>query len=343
MKIQTIAWVDNKVRIVDQTRLPNEFKYLFLKTTAEVFKAIKTMQVRGAPALAAAGALGVVLAAYQYRGYKLEHFRNRLKEAINYLRGCRPTAINLGWALMRMQAVLDENRYKSIPEIKSAFLKEAKKIIAQDRLVCRKLAEYGARLIKNGDRILTICNAGILATIDYGTALGVMYQAASKGRRFKVFACETRPLLQGARLSAWELKKNSIDVTLIFDSLAATLMHQKQIDKVFVGADRIASNGDTANKVGTYSLAALARCHGIPFYVAAPLSSIDTNIRTGDEIPIEQRSPLEVTHNFFRKPVAPKGIKVLNPAFDVTPHKLITAIITEKGILQPPFGKKQIA
>jgi methylthioribose-1-phosphate isomerase len=239
-----------------------------------------------------------------------------------------------------MRKVIDNNNNNSTERIKSALLKEAREVMKEDRITCRKMAEVGSRLIKDGDSILTICNAGILATIDYGTALGVIYRAKEEGKKFKVYACETRPLFQGARLTIWELKKKGIDATLICDSLAATLMRKKQITKVFVGADRIARNGDAANKVGTYNLAVLANWHGIPFYIVAPLSTFDLAIKTGNDIPIEERSPFEVTHNFFKKPIAPAGVRVLNPAFDITPHKLITAIITEKGILWPPYKSR---
>jgi len=332
MSIQTIAWKRDRIKIIDQTRLPNELRYTYIKDVRQLFQAIRSMKIRGAPALAAAGALGVVLAAHQSRLRSKTQFRRQLKRVIEYLGSCRPTAVNLFWGLGRMQEVLDKNRDKSPDVLKSFLLIEARQIIEQDRIACRKMAKAGSRLIKNGDKILTICNAGILATIDYGTALGVIYQAKRAGKRFSVFACETRPLLQGARLTTWELKKKGVSVRLICDSLAATLMRKKQITKVLVGADRIARNGDVANKVGTYNLAVLANWHGIPFYVVAPLSSFDRQIKTGKDIPIEQRSPLEVTHNLFKCSIAPRGVKVLNPAFDVTPNQLITAIVTEKGL-----------
>ena len=332
-KIQTITWENNRIKIIDQTKLPNEFKYIYIKDIPRLFAAIKSMKIRGAPALAAAGALGVVLAAHNCRLKDLDRFKKKLNQTIHYLGSSRPTAVNLFWALDRMSEIVNANRLHSVEKIKSALLNEALNIIQQDRLTCRQMAKKGARLINNGDRVLTICNAGILATIDYGTALGVFYQAKQQGKKFSVFACETRPLLQGARLTAWELKRNGIDVTLICDSLAATLMRNGQIDKVFVGADRIASNGDVANKVGTYNLAVLAKWHHIPFYVVAPLSTFDPAIKTGRQIVIEKRLESEVTHEFFKKPVAPSGIKVLNLAFDVTPHNLVSGIITQKGIL----------
>ncbi|MFH1339098.1 MAG: S-methyl-5-thioribose-1-phosphate isomerase [Candidatus Omnitrophota bacterium] len=334
MKIRTIDWKKNRIKIIDQTKLPGEFRYVYIKNVRQLFDAIKSMKIRGAPALAAAGALGVVLAAHRSRAKNGRQLKRGLEQVIRYLGSSRPTAVNLFWALDRMRKAVDDNKNDSPARIKSALLKEATDIMEEDRLACRKMAEIGSRLIKDGDRILTVCNAGMLATIDYGTALGVIYKAKEKGRKFKVYACETRPLFQGARLTAWELKKSGIDVTLICDSLAATLMRKKQITKVLAGADRIALNGDAANKVGTYNLAVLADWHGIPFYIVAPLSTFDPAIKTGKDIPIEERPALEVTHNFFKRPIAPSGIKVLNPAFDVTPRRLITAIITEKGILK---------
>ncbi len=335
MRIQTITWEKGRIKMIDQTKLPNTLRYIYIRDIHQLFRAIRSMRIRGAPALAAAGALGVVLAAYKSRLKSSRQLGEKLEQVIRYLGRSRPTAVNLFWGLKRMEAVLDKNQDNSVKRIKSALFEEAMGIIEEDRITCRRMARAGARLIKNGDRILTICNAGILATIDYGTALGVIYQAKKQGKQFRVFACETRPLLQGARLTTWELSKNGIDVSLICDNLAATLMRKKQISKVFVGADRIARNGDVANKVGTYNLAVLAHWHHIPFYVVAPLSTFDPAIRTGRDIPIEERSPLEVTRTLFKKAIAPSQVKVLNPAFDVTPHQLITAIITEKGIFKP--------
>lgn len=332
MRIQTIAWEKNRIRIIDQRELPGKLKYVYISNVHQLFEAIKSMRIRGAPALAVAGALGVVLAAYRSRTKSCGQLKRELEQVIRYFSRSRPTAVNLFWALGRMRKVIDKNKNNSPQILKSALYEEAMKIIEEDRITCRQMAKIGAKLIKNRDKILTICNAGMLATIDYGTALGVIYKAKEEGKKFKVYACETRPLFQGARLTAWELKKNGIDITLICDSLAATLMRKGKISKVFVGADRIARNGDAANKVGTYNLAVLADWHRIPFYIVAPLSTFDPAIKTGSDIPIEERSPFEITHNFFKKPIAPAGVKVLNPAFDITPHRLITAIITEKGI-----------
>jgi methylthioribose-1-phosphate isomerase len=236
-----------------------------------------------------------------------------------------------------MRALAVENQNKPLLIIKRLLFEEAQKIMEEDRIACRRIGLYGAKLIKKNDNILTICNAGILATIDYGTALGVIYRAQAQGKRLKVFACETRPMLQGARLTSWELMQKGIDTTLICDSMAATLMQQGKIDVVIAGADRIAANGDSANKIGTYSLAVLAKYHRIPFYIAAPSSTFDLKIRSGEGIPIEKRSREEVTELFFKRPIAPRSVKVFNPAFDVTDNNLIRAIITEKGIIRSPY------
>ncbi len=236
-----------------------------------------------------------------------------------------------------MRAVAGKNKGRGTAAIKKLLLEEAGKIIESDKISCRKMAAYGSSLIKNKDSVLTVCNAGILATIDYGTALGVLYRAKEEGKKIKVFACETRPLLQGARLTAWELKQKGLDVTVICDNMAASLMQQGKINKVIAGADRIAANGDTANKIGTHSLAVLSKYHKIPFYIAAPVSTFDLGAKSGKDIPIEERDPREVSELLFKKVIAPRGAKVFNPAFDVTPHNLISAIITEKGIIRPPY------
>lgn len=340
MNMQTIAWVKNKIKIIDQTELPNKFKYIYIRDLRQLEAAIKTMKIRGAPALAAAGALGLLLAAQNSRAKNIRQLKSKIEEASKYLAGSRPTAVNLFWGLKRMLRALEQNKGTSLEKIKYALSQEAKKILAEDRAICRQIGEAGWRLIKDNDKILTLCNTGMLATVDYGTALGIIYRAKEKGRRFGVYACETRPLFQGARLTTWELKKNGIDTTLICDNSAATLMRKKVISKVFVGADRIARNGDTANKVGTYNLAVLAKWHTIPFYIAAPISTIDFSAKSGKDIIIEERSDFEVTHNFFKRPIAPAGIKVFNPAFDVTPYQLISGIITEKGLFLPNALKK---
>lgn len=339
MDLRTIDWVDGRIKIIDQTRLPGEFKYIYIDNTEELWKAIKVLMVRGAPALGAAAGLGVYLGIKDLKSRDFVSFYRALNKVIDYLGSSRPTARNLFWGLERMRRAALKNKLKPIAVIKKELLKEALAIIEEDRVACRKIGYFGAKLIRKNDTILTVCNAGILATIDYGTALGVIYRASQEGKKIKVFACETRPLLQGARLTTWELSKKGIDVTLNCDNMAATLMAQGKIDRVIAGADRIAANGDSANKIGTYSLAVLSRYHKIPFYIAAPSSTFDLTLKSGADIPIEQRSSNEVTDLFFKKPVAPKGLKVYNPAFDVTPAELISAIITEKGIIKPPYIK----
>jgi methylthioribose-1-phosphate isomerase len=340
MTIQTIAWKNNAVKIIDQTRLPGEFRYVYIRHLKDLWRAIKTLQVRGAPALGAAAGLGVYLGIKDCEARSFDAFARELDAVMRYLGSSRPTARNLFWGLERMASVAVVNRSKSVAQIKKLLFEQAMRIIEEDRRTCREIGAYGSALIKNGDTVLTVCNAGILATIDYGTALGVLYRAKEKRKRFKVFACETRPLLQGARLTTWELKQKGIDVTLICDNMAATLMRQGRIDKVITGADRIAANGDTANKIGTYSLAVLARYHKIPFYVAAPASTFDLSKKSGQDIVIEQRPAEEVTTFFFKKPIAPAHVPVYNPSFDVTDHALISAIITDKGIIPPPYRQR---
>ncbi|MFH1655460.1 MAG: S-methyl-5-thioribose-1-phosphate isomerase [Candidatus Omnitrophota bacterium] len=336
--IPTIEFKNNSVKIIDQTKLPTSLRFVYCKDVESLWKAIKTMQIRGAPALGVAGAFGVYLGIKDFKGKSYRGLLKRLYAVIKYLVSSRPTAINLFWALERMKKVALKNIKQPVKKIKMLLLKEARLILEEDKLLSRKLGEVGSVLIRKNNRILTICNAGALATVDYGTALAVMYTAKKQKKKIKVFSCETRPLLQGARLTTWELKRNRINVTLICDSMAASLMKQRKIDKIFVGADRIASNGDVANKIGTYSLAVLAKYHKIPFYVVAPFSSFDLRLRTGQGIPIEQRADEEVT-TINNKRIAAYGTKVYNPAFDVTPHQLISAIVTEKGIIRPPFNK----
>jgi len=339
MDIRTIEWKNNSIKIIDQTKLPREFRHIYIKDLRALWTAIKELKVRGAPALGAAGALGVYLGIKNSRARNFAEFNQELQKKAKYIASSRPTAVNLFWGIERMCNVAARNNNKPLSAIKTLLFKEAQKIIEEDRWACRRIGHFGAKLIKDKDTVLTICNAGILATIDYGTALGVIYKAKEAGKRLKVCACETRPLLQGARLTAWELRKKGIDVTLICDSMAATLMQQGKIDKVIAGADRIAANGDTANKIGTYSLAVLSHYHQIPFYIAAPASTFDLSMETGRDIPIEERKDKEITELFFKRPITAKGVKVFNPAFDVTPHHLITAIITDKGIIRPPYGK----
>jgi len=334
--MKTIEWRKNKLRIIDQTRLPTGFVYLDLEHLQQVWWAIKKLKVRGAPAIGIAAAFGVVLGMRNTRARGFSQFKKRLDHVTGYLRRSRPTAVNLFWALERMEQKAAEHATSTIAGLKKVLLKEAIEIMREDMCTCRQMAGFGAKLIKNKDTILTHCNAGSLATADYGTALGVLYQAKNEGRKFKVYADETRPLLQGARLTTWELMRGKIDVTLICDNMAAHLMEYGLIDKVIVGADRIAANGDAANKIGTYSLAVLAKFHRIPFYIVAPGSTFDFCLKSGKDIPIEQRDPEEVRRVFGRQ-VAPRKVKVYNPAFDVTPHQLITAIVTEKGIFKKPY------
>jgi methylthioribose-1-phosphate isomerase len=299
-----------------------------------MWAAIKRLKVRGAPAIGVAGAFGVLLGIKNAKAGSYKVFKNKMDSAIRYLASSRPTAVNLFWALERMKKCAQKNAAKPLGQVKKMLLEEAFSIMREDQEVCRRMASFGSRLIKNGDRILTHCNAGGLATVDYGTALGVLFKAKKDGKRIKVFVDETRPLLQGARLTTWELMKEKIDVTLICDNMAASLMAKGEIDKVFVGADRIAKNGDAANKIGTYSLAVLARYHKIPFYVVAPMSTFDFKLSSGRKIPIEQRGADEVRQILGRK-IAPRNVRVYNPAFDVTPARLITAIVTEEGVLRP--------
>lgn len=342
MNIQTIKWEggmtspNGKLKIIDQTKLPGELVYLECTKPEEVAEAIKALRVRGAPAIGVAAAYGVVLGAEaQTCGAEArtcsgkEHPSNNIDETIKLLAGTRPTAVNLFWALKRMEECARKNQ--GVSDLKAVLLQEAIRIHEDDRLKCQKMGEYGASLIKDGDTILTHCNAGALATGGMGTALAAIYTAKAQGKKIKVFADETRPLLQGARLTTWELMQAGIDVTLICDNMAAAVMKQGKINLVIVGADRIAKNGDVANKIGTYGVAVLAREHNIPFYVIAPTSTFDLSIEDGSQIPIEERNSEEVTHGFGRQ-TAPSGVKVYSPAFDVTPHRFIKAIITENGI-----------
>ena len=332
--VKTIDWKDNSVILIDQTKLPDEELYLKISDYRELADAIKKLKIRGAPAIGIAGAFGVCLGANQSRIEKYDAFKKELEVIIQELAATRPTAVNLFWALDRMRAVLKNNR--DMPTIKKLLLDEAFRILEEDKKICRKIGEHGAALLKDGDTVLTHCNTGALATGDFGTALGTVYTAVEQGKKISVFADETRPLLQGARLTTWELKKANIDVTLICDSMAAFVMKKGWVDCVMLGADRIAANGDTANKIGTYNLAVLAKFHQIPFYVVAPTSTIDLNINSGKDIPIEERAAEEITFGFGKR-TAPENIKVYNPAFDVTPFELITEIVTEEGIFRAPF------
>ncbi len=338
MPIETITWKNGKIRYVDQTKLPGGLKFVNCGDLRRLWKAIRSLEIRGAPAIGIAGALGVLLGAMNSKAKNSTGFFGELNANVKYLASSRPTAVNLFWALARMESVARVNSGKEISEIKKILLKEALRIIAEDKKSCRAMARHGAALVRRGDTILTHCNAGGLATADYGTALGVLFESKRQGKRIKVYADETRPLLQGARLTAWELMREGIDTTLICDNMAASLMSKGKIDKIFVGADRIASNGDAANKIGTYSLAVLAKYHRVPFYVVAPLSTFDFKLKTGADIPIEERDADEV-RTVFGYVIAPKNVKVYNPAFDVTPNSLISAIVTERGIFRKPYVK----
>ena len=334
---QTVSWQEGWIRLIDQTQLPERLVYRDCHNVTQLWSAIRTLQVRGAPAIGIASALGVAMAAHQSKAHTSKEFEQELLQAIEYLRSARPTAVNLFWATQRMKKVLEDSRDVELEERKKVLLATALRILEEDKEICRRMADFGSTLIpREGARVLTHCNAGGLATADYGTALGVLFRAHEQGKEVEVYAGETRPLLQGARLTTWELKQAGIPVTLICDNMAASVMNQKRVDLILVGADRIAVNGDTANKIGTYSLAVLAQYHQIPFYVVAPWSTIDLNISDGTQIPIEVRDPKEITQ-WGDKRWAPEGIDVWNPAFDVTPAELIRAFVTEKGILKPPF------
>lgn len=337
MGFKTIEWVEGKVRMLDQTRLPSKVVYLDLESPEEMAEAIRNLRIRGAPALGVAGAYGVVLGARTV-DEDYESLRKRIGGVVQLLGSTRPTAVNLFWALERMKKVVNENPDKRTAEIRDLLLAEALSIHKEEEEVCRRIGMNGQQLIPERACVFTHCNAGALATPGWGTALGVVYAAREAGKRVRVIATETRPLLQGARLTAWELREKGIEVTLIVDGAAGLFMKTGEVDLVLVGADRIARNGDVANKIGTYSLSVLAKENGIPFYVAAPLSTFDSSLGTGEGIPIEERPPEEVaTVSGWR--VAAQGVKARNPAFDVTPAKYISAIVTEKGVIRPPLAQ----
>jgi methylthioribose-1-phosphate isomerase len=339
--IKTVEWTDEGVRMLDQRLLPTEEKYLMLRSYEEVAEAIKKMVVRGAPAIGVSAAMGLALGAKQSVGTSLDDLEFDFDYMCEVMSQTRPTAVNLFWAIERMRAALRRARAETddVEEAKRRLVVEARAIFDQDIEANRALGRFGGELIPDGATVLTHCNAGALATAgDYGTALGVIRGARDAGKRVAVIADETRPFLQGSRLTAWELNRDEIPVTLITDNMAGHVMKQGKVDAVVVGADRIASNGDTANKIGTYMVAVLAREHNIPFYVAAPISTIDLSLKTGEEIPIEERDTREVTH-VREQQLAPEGIAVHNPAFDVTPNELIAAIITDKGVARQPFAE----
>jgi methylthioribose-1-phosphate isomerase len=336
--LATVEYVDGAVRLIDQRRLPGEEVFIECRDYRMVAEAIRTLAVRGAPAIGVTAALGLAIGARAIEAADFEEFWSGFTEICAVMAATRPTAVNLFWAIARMQACAQSQRQLAIVDLKAGLEREALNILSEDIAHNRQMGLYGQTLIADQARILTHCNAGALATAGYGTALGVIRAAVEQGKQVQVIADETRPVLQGARLTAWELHKDGIPVTLIADNMAASLMRRRMIDLVIVGADRIAANGDVANKIGTYGVAVLAHTHGIPFYVAAPLSSIDASLPSGDDIPIEERQADEVTHLGGHQ-IAPTGVTVLNPAFDVTPHAYVHAIITEVGVLRPPLDQ----
>jgi methylthioribose-1-phosphate isomerase len=339
MSFRTIEWRDNKVVMIDQTRLPGEEVYNEYSDYRGVAEAIRSMIIRGAPAIGVAAAMGIALGAREIIADTFESFFQQLSNVCDVMAKTRPTAVNLFWAIERMKRVAQENREKDLDSLRAILSAEAIRIEEEDLEICHAIGRNGAALIGTSATILTHCNAGGLATAGYGTALGVIRAAHEAGKNIRVFADETRPWLQGARLTCWELVKEKIPVTLISDNMAGFFMNKGDISCCVVGADRIAANGDTANKIGTYSVAVLARENNIPFYVAAPISTLDLTLKSGADIPIEERHSREVTH-LQGFPLAPDGIQVRNPAFDVTPARYITAIITEKGVVEGNFEKK---
>lgn len=337
--IESVRFSDDgeSVIIIDQTQLPNRMEYLTLSSAKDIWEAIYHLKVRGAPAIGICAGYGIYCLARQIRARDYEEFLCKFRENKEYLNSSRPTAVNLSWALERMENVVTENRDRTVPDILALLKEECLKIHREDIGMCRAISEYGLSLLKDGDGILTHCNAGPLATSRYGTGQGPLFLGKERGMNFRVYADETRPLLQGARLTSYELQKAGIDVTLICDNMASIVMKNGWIQACIVGCDRVAANGDVANKIGTSGVAILAKYYGVPFYVLGPTSTIDMNCRTGNDIQIELREPEEIKEKFYKEPVALKEVKCYNPAFDVTDHSLITAIITERGICHPPF------
>jgi methylthioribose-1-phosphate isomerase len=333
--IPTIEWKNGIVRMLDQTRLPFETAYQECRDYETVARGIREMWVRGAPAIGVAAAMGLALGARQIAASTFDEFWPKFEEICAVMAATRPTAVNLFWAIDRVKAVVQANRDKGLDELRDMLVQESQRMHDEDIAANKAIGRYGAPFIADGDTIITHCNAGAIATAGYGTAEGVMRAAVAQGKDIHVFIDETRPVLQGARLTAWELMQEKIPCTLITDNMAGHFLFHDMIDAAIVGADRIAANGDVANKIGTYPLAVLCKEHGIPFYVAAPLSTIDFSIASGADIPIEERDPREVTHILGKLPIAPDGVKAANPAFDVTPARYITAIITEKGAFRP--------
>jgi methylthioribose-1-phosphate isomerase len=336
--IKTLEWTAEGVRFIDQTKLPAEEVYVVCRTYQEVADAIRNMIVRGAPAIGVAAAMGIALGVKQSAAQDVSTLRNELGHICRVMGDTRPTAVNLFWAIRRMQQKFESVAMEGVHQIKATLVTEAQQMLVEDIAANEAMGRFGAALLPSSGGVLTHCNAGALATCGYGTALGVIRAAVDAGKQIHVFADETRPFLQGARLTAWELVKDGIPTTVIADNMAGSMMRQGKIKAVVVGADRIAANGDVANKIGTYSVAVLAKEHGIPFYVAAPWSTVDMSMSSGDQIPIEQRPHKEVTHH-GGKQMAPDGVKVENPAFDVTPAKYVTAIVTERGIAKAPYDQ----
>ena len=335
--IKTLEWTDAGVVFIDQTKLPTEEVYVTCKTYEEVADAIRTMIVRGAPAIGVAAGMGVALGVRESKANTTDELKQELNHISDVIAATRPTAVNLFWGIRRMRDKFDEVSNQPVADIKRAMVAEAQRMHAEDIAINEAMGRNGAVLLPSSGTILTHCNAGALATAGYGTALGVIRAAVESGKKLQVFADETRPFLQGSRLTAWELMKDGIPTTVISDNMAGAMMRQGKINAVVVGADRIAANGDVANKIGTYTVAVLAKEHGIPFYVAAPFSTVDLDTPDGSRIPIEERSSMEVTH-IAGKQMTPDGVRVENPAFDVTPHQYVTAIITERGVVRAPYG-----
>ena len=325
--------------IIDQTKLPYSTEIISLRTQEEIWNAIYLLQVRGAPAIGVTAAMGIYLAAKGIKAENYEDFYSQFKRAADYLDSARPTAVNLSWALRRMEGVVRKNSGRPIPEIVEELRKEAIEIRDEDIRVCKAIGENGLSLVKPGDGLLTHCNAGQLATVRYGTATAPMYLGHERGYNFRIYADETRPLLQGARLTSFELSQAGLDVTLICDNMSASVMRKGLVNAVFVGCDRVAANGDTANKIGTSMVALAAKRYNVPFYICTPTSTIDMNTKTGADIKIELRPDHEVTEMWYSRRMAPEGVKVFNPAFDVTDNDLITAIVTEYGIARPPYSE----
>jgi len=336
--VQSIEWRDDHVRILDQTYLPNREVYSDIRDVGRMWEAIKKLRIRGAPAIGIAAAYGMYLGIKDLPENAFESFWVEVERVADYLETARPTAVNLQWATERIKTTIQAHKEKDISEIKEIVLKTAQTIHDEDKRICKKIGKNGVQLVGKGAKILTHCNTGSLATGQYGTALSVIFHAHEQGNDIQVWVDETRPLLQGSRLTSWELMNAEIPMKLITDSTAGSLMRRGEVDMVIVGTDRVAANGDTANKIGTYPLAVLAHENEVPFYVAVPLSTIDMNLENGDNIPIEERDGDEIA-NFNDAQVAPKKVETYNPAFDVTPHKYITGFITEKGIVDPPFDE----